>query len=66
MQRPDIAILLVAVDVAARIKPLLERFMRSVLPTLLIIPTKLLPYDPLTDPVVIAAKVNTTTAAEAL
>lgn len=57
-QRNDVAILLVAVDIAERIKTTLKRFERKISPVFLIIPTKLQPYDVNADAVVNSAKVS--------
>lgn len=59
MARPDIAMIFVATDVADRIRPMMHRYSRSLVPNLLEIPTKLHPYNPDTDPVVKLAKVKT-------
>lgn len=56
--RPDIAILLVASDVAQRIKHTIKRFQRNMSPVMLIIPTKLQPYDMTNDPVIASARVR--------
>lgn len=58
MARSDIAMIFVATDVADRIRPLMLRYSRILVPNILEIPTKLQPYDPNTDKITLLARVR--------
>lgn len=45
MHRTDIAIVLISVDVANRIRPLMTKFKKSLIPNILEIPSKDHPYN---------------------
>lgn len=57
MHRNDIAIVLVSVDVANRIRPVMNQFKKSLIPNILEIPSKDHPYNIEEDEVVRTAAV---------
>lgn len=58
MERPDIAIVLVSVDVADRIRPTMVKFKRSLIPNVLEIPSKAHPYNVNEDEIILLAMVS--------
>lgn len=57
MHRDDIAIVLISVDVANRIRPVMNKFKKSLIPSLLEIPSKEHPYNVEDDEIIKMAAV---------
>lgn len=58
MERKDIAIVLVSVDVADRIRPTMTKYRKTLIPNVLEIPSKSHPYSLAEDEIVVLAMVG--------